>query len=218
MIGNNSFNRYTNLDGLEWRVIWSLLESNSKHAQNLWKMLAYADEDCLFKPNLTKSEKIKMIYRDSGDSSSKRVFMMPYVDDAWESQASRIDVFIDRIIPINHITSQVNICVEILVHNKINNILGDAEEGNPLTNPSELDEDGNPIILSKSRSTALLKSVLAELNGKDVAGVGQLQHNTQINPYSMTRQYVWNNRAYFGYAAVFTTLLSGVSDSSEVGY
>lgn len=215
---SNDFNRYTNLDNVEWRIIKHLMDSDSKHAKNLWKMLAYNEEDCLFKPDLTAGQKAALIYRDNGLSTDKKVFMTPYIDDAWDIQTSRLDVFVDRIFPTNHIQSQVNICVEVLVHNKITNIYGDAEEGNPTSNPSELSEEGDILIPSKSRATTMLKSVLAELNGSFVAGVGDLQLNSKMNAYSGVQKYVWNNHAYFGYAITFCTLMSGVSDNSDIGY
>lgn len=212
------FNRFVNLDSIEWRIIDSLLNSTSVHAEDLWKMLKYPSEDCLFQEPLTRAEKIKMIYRDNGESSDKRVFMAPYTDDAWQEQASRLDVFVSRAIPRSHVLSAVNVTVEIIVHNKINNIYNNAEVDNPNSNPSEFDEEGGLLIPSKSRATAMLRDVLAELNGKMVAGVGQLQFNTQLSPYSTAQQYVWNNRAYIGYSAIFSTLMSGVSETPEVGY
>lgn len=216
--GQNDFNRYTNLDNVEWRIIKHLVESSSKHANNIWKMLAYNEEDCLFREDLTSAEKWNLIYRDNGLSTNKKVFMTPYIDDAWEEQSSRLDIFVDQILPTNHVSSQVNICIEVLVHNKIANIYGDAEEDNINTNPSELGPEGEILIPSKSRATTLLKSVLAELNGCFVAGVGDLQCNSKMNPYSRVQKYVWNNHAYFGYAITFCTLMSGVSDTPMVGY
>lgn len=214
----HDFNRYTNLDGVEWRVISALVHSDSKHANNIWKMLAYNEEDCLFKDNLSTKERLALVYRDNGLSTSKKVFLTPYVDDAWNEQASRLDVFVERIIPTNHEIGQVNVGIEILVHNKITNIYGDAEEENPQSNPSELSEEGEVLIPTKSRATTLLKSVIAELNGQMIAGVGQLQLNASMNPYCGVKQYVWNNRAYLGYAVTMCTLMSGVSRTSAFGY
>lgn len=217
-MNNNAFNRFLNLDSMGWRIVDHLLNSDTKHAENLWKTLKYDTEDCLFKNSLTRREKIDLIYRDTGNSANKKVFLMPYTDDAWETQSSRLDIYVDKIISINHITSRVNIGFEILVHNKINNIYGEAEEGDPFTNPSELDEDGNPTILTKSRDTVLLRSLLAELNGAEIAGVGMLQFNSKDNPDVKVERKIWNNRAYFGYFAVLTVLVSGVSSSPGVGW
>ena len=45
----NAFNRYTNLDGAEWRIIYALAASKTKHAKNLWRMLKYNTPDCLIR-------------------------------------------------------------------------------------------------------------------------------------------------------------------------
>ena len=36
---NSEFNRYTNLEGVEWRIINALVKSDSKYAKKLWRML-----------------------------------------------------------------------------------------------------------------------------------------------------------------------------------
>lgn len=211
------FNRYTNLDGLEWRIVNFLVQSKSKHADRLWKMLKDPSEDCLSIPSISVEDRYEMIYQDNGLSTTKQVFLEPYLDDAWEEQASRLDVFVDRIFPKNHISSQVNVGIEILVHNKISNIRELVEE--EAINPNPADYAGQGLIIPiKNRATCLLKSVLAELNGQMIAGVGQLQCNSSMNPFSGVQSQVWNNRAYFGYQVTMCTLLSGVSEDSNIGY
>lgn len=217
----NAFNRYTNLDGAEWRIIYALAASKTKHAKNLWRMLKYNTSDCLIRddsdvdpenPNYI-ANRLALVYVDTGVSDNKKVFLSPYIDDAWVTQSARLDVFVDSIRPTNNINSQVNIGIEIIVHNKINNIDGDASSTDPNSNPSEL-RDGESIIPYKSRATTMLKSVLAELNGVFIDGVGMLQHNMGINSDSKTTSKVWNNRAYFGFSVIMTTYINGVSVNS----
>lgn len=221
----NAFNRYTNLDGAEWRIIYALASSKSKHAQNLWRMLKFNTSDCLIKdddsvdatnPNYIEN-RLSLVYVDTGVSDEKKVFMMPYVDDAWTVQSARLDVFVDSIRPTNNINSQVNIGIEIIVHNKINNIDGDASPDDQNSNPSEI-SNGESIIPYKSRATTMLKSVLAELNGIFVDGVGMLQHNMGINNESKTISKIWNNRAYFGFSVMMSTYINGVSTQPGCGW
>ena len=158
-----------------------------------------------------------MVYKDDGVSDDKNVFMMPYVNDSWTAQSARLDVFVDRIVPVNQVYSQVNIGFEIIVHNKINNIKNNANEiNNP--NPGEFNNDDELVIKYKSRATSLLAALLAELNGRDVAGVGTLQHNTQINSYSLTRYQMFNNKDYYGFYTVMTTLMGETSNSPDYGW
>ena len=46
------YNRYTNLDGVEWRIIDFLINSTDEHAESLWKMLKYNTIDLFFIYNL----------------------------------------------------------------------------------------------------------------------------------------------------------------------
>lgn len=213
-----NFNRYTNLDSLEWRILDILLNDKSKHGENLWKMLAYPTQDCLLKDNLSREEKLKLIFQGSELSNDKKVFLMPYTDDTWTAQSARLDIFVEGINPDTHLLSTVIVGFEILVHNKITNILGDADSSISTSNPSELTNGGDLLIPIKNRATTMLKSLLAVLNGKNVNGVGYLQHNNAKNMGIDTQFKMWNNKGYFGFHVKMFTLMSGISESSNDGY
>ena len=173
-VDHNAYNRFVNLDNIEFRVIDFLAKSQNKHANNLFKMLYYDTEDCLQLPALSYEQKMGLLYITNGDASTERIFMAPYVDDAFEHQGAHLHIYIRNVAPMSHITSTVSVGFELIVHNKINNIFGDADEDNPMSNPSELADGGEPIIIYKSRATTMLKSLLSALNGEFVAGVGTL--------------------------------------------
>lgn len=215
----NSYNRFVNLDNFEFRIIDYLAKSQNKHADFLFKMLKYDGEDCLYQPSLTYEERMKLFYSDNGDASDKRVFMSPYIDDAFVVQCSHLHVYIESVIPQNQVLSTVNIAVESIVHNKISNIYGDATLPNGEPNPSEVDKDGNPLIIYKSRAAEMLKCVLAELNGAFIAGVGMLQFNSQVaESKSKSELSLWNGRKFFGHKTVFATMVSGASNQFGDGY
>lgn len=215
----SEFNRLSNLDTIEWSIIQYLVESESKYADNLWKILKYNTEDCLLKETVSKQERLNLIYTNNGEASTKRVFMTPYIDDAFTEQCAHLHIYVGGIYPENHISSKVNIVFETIVHNKISNIYGQAT-GNDLTvvNPIELDENELPKILYKNRETAMLKSVIADLNGRNVNGVGMLQFNSQLSSNDFSKPYLWNNRSFYGHATTLTTIMSGVSKDSMCGY
>lgn len=226
-VDGNQYNRFTNLDNVEWNIIKHLVESDSKFANNAWRILAYDDEGCLLHnsthPELTKSERWNLVYTNNGDASVKRVFMTPYIDDAWVEQSSHLHIYVDSVTPKNHLSSTLDICVETIVHNKISNVIGDADIEVDTSNPSEFEptedfEGWQNAVLYKSRATVFLKSILAELNGTFVKGVGTLQFNSQLSPYGRSRQYLWNNRKFFGYSTVFSTIISGTSADNGCGY
>ena len=160
----NAYNRFVNLDNIEYRIVNYLAKSKTKYANNLWKILKYDTEDCLSLPDVSYKDRMALLFR---------VFLTPFTDDGWDVQCSHLHIFVHSVVPQNHITSKVNIGIETIVHNKISNILGDVQ--NEDGNPSELDEDGNPVIIYKNRASTMLKSILADINGQMVAGIGMLQ-------------------------------------------
>lgn len=215
----NAFNRYTNLDNIEWSIIRYLINSETKFANNLWKILKYDTEDCLLKENVSKKERAKLVYIDNGDSTNCRVFMEPFTDDSWTERSSHLHIYVGDVEPENHLVSKVNIVFETITHNKITNIIGDAtSEDLSMVNPAEFDDDENPIILYKNRETVMLKCVLAELNGMFVNGVGVMQFNLTHNGNDKSKQKLWNGKTYYGHETIMSTMLSGTSEDSECGF
>ena len=218
-VDRNAYNRFVNLDNIEFRIVDFLAKSENKYAQNLFKILKYNSEDCLYKENLSYEEKMALLYKNNGDASDERIYLSPYIDDAYTVQSSHIHIYVYSVMPQNHIISTVNIGIETIVHNKISNIYGDASLYSPETNPSELGPDGQPIIIYKSRASELLKCVLAALNGSFVAGVGTLQFNSQLTgSESKAKMSLWNGKKFFGHMTVLSTQLSGVSSTPGCGY
>ena len=60
-VTGSAYNRFTNLDNIEWRIIEYLVKSKSKYANYLWKILQYNTEDCLSKKDLTEAQKRALI-------------------------------------------------------------------------------------------------------------------------------------------------------------
>lgn len=59
------YNRFTNLDNVEWHIIDYLIKDTSKYAEYMWKILKYDSMDCLSQPALTQEEKLALVYKDS---------------------------------------------------------------------------------------------------------------------------------------------------------
>ena len=133
-------------------------------------------------------------------------------------QSSHLHIYLDGVDPTNHLIGKANICFELIIHNKIANIYGDASIYNDKTNPVELDEHGNPVTPYKNRASEMLKDVVAALNGRMVNGVGVLQFNRQFHNSHEAKSTLWKNRKFFGYKVVMGTMISGVSQDDECGY
>lgn len=205
---NNAFNRYSNLDSIEDRIINYLIQSDSINANRIWKMLKYGDKNALSHKDLTSSEKSKLIDTGASDQSEFRIFKQPFMEDAFTVECSMLKFYIDSVIPTNHLIGIVNIGIDIMTHNKIQLVYNDAfdEIENPDTyRPIEQN------IITKNRNTFLLKCLLAELNGTLIEGVGTLQFNQQLCMYSQARLGLFNNKNYCGYKLLMACNMSGVS-------
>lgn len=207
-IGNMSFNRFVNIDSIEERIINHFVTSETDEANRICKLLKYPDSRALLKPNLTRSEKSQLVDMDSSKQEDKRFFRSPFIEDAMTVQCSLIRVYIDSIVPKNHLNSIVNVGFDIVTHNKIINVYNDACDD--LENPEQF----RPIeqeVMMKSRNSVILKNLLAEINGLEIAGVGKFQFNQQLSVFSQAKLGIFNNKNYMGYKVIVPVMMSGVS-------
>lgn len=226
----NAYNRYPNLDGLEWKIVSHLLgpkpadaaeqaaifQSESSTIKAFWKILKYNDLNALSQPDVTWAERVSLICNDNGDPVNKRVFFAPFVDDAWTEQCSSVYIYVDKIYPVDHLKATVGVAVETVVHSKISAIAGDYDPDlNPNANPNDFDSEGNIVVPFKNRATVLLKCILAELSGLCLDGIGYLQFNQKLHQQCKTDLSLWNSRSFYGHSVIFGIEMSGVSDSPD---
>lgn len=215
-LDNVQYNRFTNLDGVEDKILFYLISEKDKNEEQIklvhtiWRILYYNDEYCLIEddnhPLPKYKDIVKLIDNNGLNQTNSRLFRYPFVEDTFTEQCSQIRIYVDSIIPENHLVANVGFGVEVIIHNKIANIINNIyNENDEPNNPTEL----YPLVTYKNRSIVLLKSVLALLNGADIAGVGKLQFNIQHNNYAKALMGKWNNRNYFGYKALVSCSMSG---------
>lgn len=216
-VDGNKYNRFVNLDNIEYRIVQFLAKSDNKYSDYLFKILKWDTMDALMRPSLPYEERMKLLYANNGDAAGERIFLSPFIDDSFEEQSSHLHIYIHSLVPQSHLTSVVNIGLETIVHNKISNIQGDAAMYNVDTNPSEMGKDGQPEIILKNRASVMLKCVLAALNGSFKCGVGTLQFNNIPGGSDNAKMSLWNGKKFFGFSAVMSMLISGVSDTPECG-
>ncbi len=216
----NAVNRLQNLDGIEWKIIDHLIHSHDKHAENIWKILAYdSDIYALSKDSIGEAERRKLVCTNNGEPTGKRLFLQPFVDDAWSEQCSSVYVYVDEVIPTDQTRANVIVTVEAIVHAKTSVIAGDGDKiTNPDANPNDSDEQGNIVVTMKNRGTVLLKSIVAELNGLFLDGIGYLLIDPVLDKKTGAVLNLWNRRSYYGYTVRFAVKMSGVSDNADWGY
>ena len=219
----NDMNRFENLDSLETKVLQHLVYSNTKHANNFWKLLKYATLDALAQDDVSLADRINLISADCGYPTDKRVFLAPFIDDAWDAQCSSAYIFVDKIKPMDHTRAAVVLTVELVTHAKVAVINGDGDPVlNPQANPNDTNEQEQVIVPIKNRETILVKSVLAELNGLYIDGIGYLQLNkigsddkSELGGVTMP---LFSSRSFYGHSIKFVVEISGVSGSGGYGY
>ena len=119
-----------------------------------------------------------------------------------------LKIYVDTIIPKNHLLSIVNVGIDVLCHNKIINVKAENEEGSSIIDMI----DGIPIkIETMSRVTLLSKAVLCLLNGAEIQGIGKMQFNAERSRYNLAQYGLWNNRNFEGMKIVISGQISGVS-------
>lgn len=215
----NDFNRFQNLDGIEAKIVEHLVNSTSKHASIIWKLLKYNDLNALSRPDLTIEEKKELVCFDNGYGDKKRVFFQPFVDDAWQEQCSSLYIYVEQIVPQDQCRATIGVTIETVVHSKIAAVRGDGDPYlNKDANPNDSDSKGNIVVAFKNRATVLLKSILAELNGLYIDGIGYLQFNQALNVQSKTEMPLFNNRSFYGHATMFAVKMGNVSGSSSIGF
>lgn len=216
---SRTYNRFTNLDVLCWKLIFHLVKSQTKQADIIWKILAYPTQDCLFKPSLTEGERWNLVFTENGEETDSRVFLSPFTDDGFTVQCSMVRFYISRLEPKNELTSTVDVCIETISHSKISLISSNASIDNPNTNPSELNSEGEQVVYYKNRGETLLRNILAEFNGLFIdGGIGTLSFNIQKSNESRSIQSLWNSRSFCGYKTIFSSLITGISETPKIGF
>ena len=74
--------------------------------------------------NLTREQKTALLFKTGDHAEEYRVQFQRFADDALTNSQCRLHMYIDKVIPKNAYISQVDICFEILCHNKYNPIDG----------------------------------------------------------------------------------------------
>lgn len=189
------YNRFTNIPNFSINIINYLIDNN----ETIWKLLKYPENDALNQPNLTEDEKTSLIYDGSGmgnnyleQEQNFRVFTKSMPSDALPNQCSQLHIFLDGLIPINHIVGQANMIIQIISHNAI------------LT----LNNGWN-------RNEVILQEMLATLNGAYIEGITQLSFDRSGNGYSNeAKQGKFADKWYEGFNLIMSCKVSNISSNA----
>ena len=151
-----------------------------------------------------------LIYNDCDYDiqAEKRVFRSPRLEDAIVDQCTLLKVYVDTIIPTDHLKAVVNVGVDIVVGSKIINLSVPESDKN-----TYILKSGGKIIpvQTKSRVTTLTQAVLNLLNGAAVQGVGKMVFSRNMSIENKAQYDLWNNRNFEGIKVVLGVYMSGVN-------
>ena len=218
-----SANRLENLDGLEAKIITHLIDSKNQYAEDVWRLLKYADESALSQKPLTREEKEALVFTgDNGApdaTKAARVFLAPFVDDAWKEQGSSLYICVSEICPLDRMNAEVVVNFEVIVHSQTSVVWGNGDPNlNPHANPNDSDAEGNLVVSVKNRATALMKDIIAEFNGLYLDGVGYLYLNDGKKAKGGVKIALWNKGSFYGHRISMVLGMSGVSENPRIGY
>jgi hypothetical protein len=143
----NEFAQYEDFDTFAYTCIERLIV----YDEMVWKLLKYNTPDAWSKPDLSKEEKIAMIYRGEDDTSRFRVFMDSGQPDVITSETTEIRISPYSIKSLDRLTGNIMIMFEVYAHYKINHLSN-----------------------YRTRTDMIMKRFIQVFNGAIVGGLGKL--------------------------------------------
>ena len=178
MTYSGTYNKYETFPDLARNVLSRLFEND----EDIWKLLKYSSPDALSKPNLTLAEKRALIYDGLGEQDDFRIFRQPFLEDSFQDAVAQLRIYSTQIVPSDNITGVVDICFEILSHNKIITL------------------DGGQY----SRLELIAQRIIQSLNGVEIGGVGLMFFNQRGHYSDRVSMNLYNNRNYVGYKLIMS--------------
>lgn len=187
-----TFNRYTNLPSVPYKIIEYLAQNNKK----IFKALYYQGSDALEQPDLTLEQIIGMIYVDKGKEDDKHIFLKPLVGDEMLESATQLRLYKYGISPNDNMISTINYRFDIITGSKIGLIY----------------DDGIPC----SRLDVIETELLNTLNGVDLFGTGKFQFNRDLSTTDKQILTLSNSKNFFGSILIMSVRWMDVNNQGDV--
>lgn len=169
---NNSF---TEMPKVPYKILTYLIE----HNENLFKLLKYNTKDALSNPNLTKDEKIAMLYTDEGREIDFNIFFKPLVGEEMTDSSTQLRIYKAKITPTTKLKAVLNYEFDIVVGSKTDFVY---------------DEDGIPC----SRLDLIEHEIIDTLCGISEFGVGGFQFSRELSNLCVQNTGLSNSKEFFG--------------------
>lgn len=177
------FNQFLTLPNFSYKIIMYLVDNN----ETIWKLLKYNDPDCWKKPNLTRQEKMDLIYNGIGSQEKYRVFMDEGQNDVFTDSVCVLRIFPVEVFPENQITSDMYTAFQIMAHYDINQMSN-----------------------YQTRCDTILSEIFFSINGKEIDGVGRLVFDRMSFP--RCKAGVYGSKPFLGKIVTFGSSYSSFEE------
>ena len=185
---------YNSLSALP-QSCYKILEylANDPNAEELWKMLKYADYDALKNPNLTMQEKLDMIWKE-GPQENYSVFMGKLIEDSMAKSKCILKIY-DYYIHADNLYSSIIVYAFDFLYG------GQMEL---------VDYNGIPV----SRGDLFVHKMLQCLNGIEIGGIGKLMFFNEQSRYDLAKTTIGDSKKFTGIQLFMSTEMGdlGVQD------
>ena len=169
---NNTFN---SMPQIPYQILTYLIDNN----ENLFKLLKYNSTDALQKNDLTKKEKIALLYTEVGKEDDYHIFLKPLIGEEMTDSVTQLRLYKARITPTTNLKAVLNYEFDIVVGTKTNLVY---------------DNDGIPC----SRLDMIESEIINSLCGTSMFGVGGFQFNRELSNLCVQNTGLSNSKSFFG--------------------
>lgn len=132
----------------------------SPDAEIIWKILKYNTNNPYKEANLTKAEKVALIYDGSADPTNFRLFIDQGMEDSVTEVMSMLRIYPLIILPENYTNGLASINFEVYSHHKTNTMIN-----------------------HQTKIDTIVQALIKSLNGQDIKGLGSLFFNAGRSRY-----------------------------------
>lgn len=169
---NNTFN---SMPQIPYQILTYLIDNN----ENLFKLLKYNSTDALQKDDLTKKEKIALLYTEVGQEDDYHIFLKPLIGEEMTDSVTQLRLYKARITPTTNLKAVLNYEFDIVVGTKTNLVY---------------DDNGIPC----SRLDMIESEIINSLCGTSMFGVGGFQFNRELSNLCVQNTGLSNSKSFFG--------------------
>lgn len=175
---------------------YAILEylATDPNAEDLWKMMKYADYKALSKPNLTMQEKLDMIWKE-GPQEKYSIFMTNLIEDAMANSKCILKIYDYFIHAENLYSSVVVYAFDFLYGGEM----------------SLVDYYGKPV----PRGDLFVHKMLQCLNGVEIGGIGKLMFFNDQSRYDLVKTTIGDSKKFTGVQLFMSTEMGDIGVQSE---